>query len=102
MGRVHQMKDDYIPKDVMYGELATGHRPAGRPVPRSKDISKRDQKLTGIYPDNWELLTATAVAGASPFEKGLRGKRNGAATKPVEDRKQTQQTQPCNPPSIFV
>ena len=34
LGHVHCMGDGRIPKDVLYGELATGHRPAGRPALR--------------------------------------------------------------------
>ena len=49
------MKDDNMTY-VMYGELATGHL-----------------KLIGIYPDSWELLAATAMAGATPLEKERQG-----------------------------
>lgn len=45
------MKDGRIPNDVVYGKLATGRRPVGRPVLRFKAVCKRDQKLP-----NWELL----------------------------------------------
>ena len=55
LGNVHQMKDDNMTY-VMYGELATGHL-----------------KLIGIYPDSWELLAATAMAGATPLEKERQG-----------------------------
>ncbi|XP_076035317.1 uncharacterized protein LOC143021601 [Oratosquilla oratoria] len=37
---VRRMDDVQIPKDIMYGELITGFRPAGRPVLRYKDICK--------------------------------------------------------------
>ena len=38
----------------MYGELAEGSRPVGRPRLRYKDIRKRDMKLSGIDVNKWE------------------------------------------------
>ena len=43
-----------IPKDLLYGELAEGSRPVGRPRLRYKDICKRDMKLSGIDVGKWE------------------------------------------------
>jgi len=45
-----------IPKDILYGELATGSKPAGRPVLRYKDISKRDMRAGNIDPAAWEAV----------------------------------------------
>ena len=56
LGHVHRMDDGRIPRDVMYGELASGRRPTGRPAVRFKDVCKRDLKLTGIDPYTWESL----------------------------------------------
>ena len=42
LGHVTRMKDGRIPKDLLYGELATGKRPTGRPQLRFKDVCKRD------------------------------------------------------------
>ena len=42
------MKDGRIPKDFLYGELATGKRPTGRPQLRFKDVCKRDLQALGI------------------------------------------------------
>ena len=36
--------DGRLPKDILYGELATGSRPTGRPTLRYKDVLKRDLK----------------------------------------------------------
>jgi len=38
------MEYDRIPKDLLYGELATGYRDKGRPHLRYKDIYKWDMK----------------------------------------------------------
>ena len=42
------MKDGRIPKDILYGELAVGKRPRGRPQLRNKDVCKRDMKALEI------------------------------------------------------
>ncbi|XP_036407648.1 uncharacterized protein LOC118793535 [Megalops cyprinoides] len=44
LGHVHCMEDGRIPKDILYGELASGTRTNGRPKLRYKDVSKRDMK----------------------------------------------------------
>ncbi|KAI8482321.1 hypothetical protein Bbelb_399120 [Branchiostoma belcheri] len=58
LGHVSRMDDGRIPKDVLYGELATGARPAGRPVLRYKDVLKRDMKAGGIDQTSWETVAA--------------------------------------------
>ena len=58
LGHVTRMKDGRIPKDLLYGELATGKRPTGRPQLRFKDVCKRDLQALGINTDSWEV-TAT-------------------------------------------
>ena len=39
LGHVSRMDDGRIPKDILYGELATGTRPTGRPALRLKTYS---------------------------------------------------------------
>ena len=42
LGFVTRMEDGRIPKELLYGELATGKRPTGRPQLRFKDVCKQD------------------------------------------------------------
>ncbi|KAL0985062.1 hypothetical protein UPYG_G00152410 [Umbra pygmaea] len=58
LGHVCHMKDGWIPKDIFYGELASGKRPQGRPQLRYKDICKRDIKAVDINTDIWEDAAA--------------------------------------------
>ena len=44
LGHVCRMEDGRIPKDILYGELATGQRNTGRPHLRFKDVCKRDMR----------------------------------------------------------
>ena len=48
------MDDGHIPKDTLYGELATGTKPTGRPALRFKDVLKCDLKAGGFDPSKLE------------------------------------------------
>ena len=52
LGHVTRMKDGLIPKDLLYGELASGKRPTGQPQLRFKDVCKRDLQALGINIDS--------------------------------------------------
>ena len=52
------MEDGRVPKDVLYGKLASGSRPVGRPMLRYKDVCKRDMKSAEFNPDLWEAAAA--------------------------------------------
>ena len=43
---------------MLYGELATGSRPAGRPVLLYTDVCKQDLKARDINPADWEAAAA--------------------------------------------
>ena len=58
LGHVSRMQDGRIPKDMLYGELATGSRPKGRPLLRYKDVCKRDLKAGNIDPAGLEAVAA--------------------------------------------
>ena len=54
LGHVRRMDKGRIPKDLLYGELAEGTRPVGRPRLRFKDVCKRDMKTCHINTNTWE------------------------------------------------
>ena len=58
MGHVSRMEDRRIPKDILYGELASGKRNSGRPLLRFKDACKRDMKALDINMETWEDLAS--------------------------------------------
>ena len=72
VGHVHRMGDGRIPKDMLYGELATGHRPAGHPALHFKDVCKRDLQLADIDPGTWEQIADDRSAWWSAVRKGVR------------------------------
>ena len=73
LGHVHRMEDGRIPKDILFGELAMGRRPVGRPALRFKDVCKRDLKLTDIN----SLRLASSCAGRSQKRRGEEKQTDG-------------------------
>ena len=71
LGHVHRMADGRIPKDLLYGQLATGTRPVGRPHLRFKDVCKRDMKSMGIGVDNWEDCANDRASWRQAIWKGI-------------------------------
>ena len=63
LGHVCRMEDGRIPKDIRYGELASGTRPSGRPTPRYAVTRKRDLKACGINPADLEGVTSDRTVG---------------------------------------
>ena len=105
LGHVHRMEDGRIPKDILYGQLALGRRPAGRPMLRFKDVCKRDMKLTDIDPNSWELAAADRGCWRHTVHEGVRRgeeKRNLQLESKREQRKQRQQSQTSDQPSVFI
>ena len=48
LGHVHRMEDGRIPKDILYGQIATGKRDTGRHQLRFRDVIKRDLKALKV------------------------------------------------------
>ena len=58
LGHVSRMDDGRIPTDILYSELATGTRLAGKPNLRFKDVCKQDLKAGDINPADWKVTAA--------------------------------------------
>ena len=71
LGHVCRMDDGRIPKDLLYGELASGKRSTGRPHLRYKDVCKRDMKAMEIDPNTWEQLAADRTQWKQAVNVGL-------------------------------
>ena len=95
LGHVCRMDDGRIPKDLLFGELATGTRPTGRPNLRFKDTCKRDLRDCGINPadlqsassnrSSWRIATRVGSRQAEERKTILRRKKK-------EERKQGSRT----------
>lgn len=71
LGHVSRMEDGRIPKDMLYGQLATGTRSAGRPLLRFKDVCKRDMKAANINTDTWEDAAANRCSWRQSVIRGI-------------------------------
>ncbi|XP_063596220.1 uncharacterized protein LOC134773073 [Penaeus indicus] len=71
LGHVVCMNDGRIPKDLIYGELAQGKRPTGRPQQRYKDVCKRDLKAMDIDLTTWEAAASDRAAWRQTVQKDL-------------------------------
>ena len=72
LGHVCHMEDGRIPKDILYGELASGQRGIGRPQLRYKDACKRDMRALDININSWEELAADCTSWRSTLHKQLQ------------------------------
>ena len=72
LGHVRRMQDGRIPKNILCGELATGSRPARRPVLRYKDVCKRDMKTGNINPADWEAKATDRSSWRLAVKAGIQ------------------------------
>lgn len=77
LGRVCRMEDGQMLKDTMYGELACGKRPLGRPQLCYKDICNYDMKSLNINTGSWEDATADHKRWQNVFQKQLKAGEKG-------------------------
>ena len=103
-GNMHRMGDGRITKDVLYGELATGHHLAGCPALRFRDVCKRDLKLADIDPGSWQQLADDRSTWQSVVQKGVRtdeDKQDRLLEDKRQYRKDRQESLDSNQPSSF-
>lgn len=84
LGHVCRMDDGRIPKDVLYGELATGSRPTGRPALRYKDVGKRVLRASGVDPADLETASSDRINWRSTMKAGIAEAELGRETSSEE------------------
>ena len=94
LSHVHRMGDGRMPKDVLYGELATGRHPAGRLALCFKDICMRNLKLADIDSGSWEQIAIDCSAWRTAVQKEVR---NGEDKR--QRRKERHESLDSNQPS---
>ena len=101
LGHICRMEDGRIPKDLLFGELATGARPTGRPSLRFKDVCKRDLKDCAINPADLQAATSIRSSWRTTTKIGSRQaeeRKTSQMRKRKEERKQQPRSQTnCNP-----
>ena len=70
LGHVKRMDNSRLPKLLLFGQLATGSRPVGRPCLRFIDVCKRDMKQSGIKISDWEATAMNRSAWRSNINTG--------------------------------
>ena len=80
LGHVRRMEDGRIPKDLLYGELSTGERGAGRPQLRFRDVCKRDLKAIGMDTVCWEELATDRSKWRSNLHSCLKTSEESLTT----------------------
>ena len=77
LGHVVRMQDHRIPKIILFGQLAEGKRPVGRPKLRFADVVKRDMKDLKIPLASWETIARdrpgwkrAVRSGAEAYDSG--------------------------------
>ena len=77
LGHIYHIEDGRIPKDNLYGELASGRRTKGRPQLHYKDICKRDMQALDLNTESWEDLEADRTRWRSTLSNtSSQGKRS--------------------------
>ena len=69
-GHVIRMKEDRIPKQLLYGELERGKRRVGGQKLRYKDVMKRHLKAGGINVEGWEALAGDRASWRRSLHSG--------------------------------
>ena len=98
LGHVHRMEDGRIPKDILYGELATGRRSTGRPHMRFKDVCKRDMRALDIDTETWEGLANDRSRWRSTLNKHLKSGEGKLMNEAAEKRTRRKERNNSNRP----
>jgi hypothetical protein len=103
LGHVRRMEAGRIPKDFLYGELASGARTTGRPKLRFKDICKADMKQCNIALSTWEGLTDDRSAWRQAVRQGTTSAEAAREEDAINKRarRKLRQQQPQQP-SAFI
>lgn len=86
-GHVYRMEDSRIPKQLLYGELASGTRKRGRPKLRFKDTLKASMKDCHIDPESWEQTALNRQAWRHQTWKGVAKFENDRIARKKELRR---------------
>ena len=103
LGHVRRMGPERLPKDLLYGQLATGTRSTGRPYLRFKDVCKRDLKAAHITVDGWEKLAEDRIRWRSAIKQGCKAAEE-ERTRNLEEKRQRRKASQSQPPTgnVFI
>ena len=96
LGHVRRMEDGRIPKDILYGQLASGKRRTGRPKLRYSDVCKSDMKALNINFRDWEDLAEDRPKWRATLNKQLQASEERLTTTAEEKRARRKECLPSN------
>lgn len=102
LGHVCRMDDGRIQKDILYGQLATGTRPTGRPALRYKDVCKRDLKSCSMNPTDLKTTTSDRSSWWVNVKTGVKQTKEQREIQ-REEKKRCKQQRPQSvtaPPTV--
>ena len=103
LGHVRRMEDGRTPKDILYGELASGKRSVGRPQLRYKDVCKRDLKALDINIQCSEDMAADGNSWGSTLQRQLKAGEEQIQTLAEEKRaRRKARTSEADPATIHI
>ena len=88
LGQMCRMKDSRILQDLLYGQLASGSCPTGRPAMRFKDVCKRDLKTCGIQQAELQPEALNHTALRKKVKEGIKSAKEKKRIR--EGRKENQ------------
>lgn len=98
-GHIVRMKDDRIPKMLLYGQLKGGHRNQGRPVKRYRDNLKASLRSCKIDVNSWEETAHDRALWREQYCTGTRA-FEASRTAAIRDKKERRK-QRCTPVDSF-
>lgn len=104
LGLVRRMADGRMPKDLLYGELATGSHGRRRTHLRYKVVCKCDMKACNINPDERESLAEDRLWWKHNVSAGL-AKRETDICAAHDVRRSKRKADQCNPsqePPVYI
>ena len=95
--RVSRMLGGRIPKDLLYGELASGKGAWGRPQLRFKDVRKKDMKALDMNVNGWEDLAQDRPRWRQELTNSLSRREKKLRMASEEQRQRRKNSQPAPP-----
>ena len=86
VGHVFRMREDRLPRQVLYGQLHQGNRPPGGQKKRFKDQCKDLLKQCHIQPTALETLASDRTNWRSKIANGVKSIEEKLSTKRAENR----------------
>ena len=96
LGHVRRMENGRIPKDLLYGQLASGKRRTGRPQLRYSDVCKRDMKALDINIRDWEDLAEDRPKWRATLTKQLKASEKRLTAAAEEKRARRKECLPSS------